>query len=182
MPANTTRFGNLAGLIFSTCLALPLISTQAHAQIATVSVGRITYELSTFVGSYNNNTLLFQSQPWWNSSSTALDFANALAPVTVPNSPYYLFAFSSSAKVNVAVAVNSGYTTGSNTYVGLTSVPFSHSSIYEPYVTATRSASSVPEINAGSLSQALLILFALWLVTRPNNRPLPTISTKDSRP
>ena len=33
------------------------------------------------------------------------------------------------------------------------------------YVSASRPA-AVPEINAGSLSQALLILFALWLVTR----------------
>jgi hypothetical protein len=170
MIAITKGFGGWAGLILA--VSLPLISMQAHAQIATVSVGGITYELSTFVGSYDSNQPLFQSQPWWGSSSTALDFANALAPVSVPFSPYYLFAFSKSAKVDVAVAVNSGSTTGSNTYVGLASVPSSFSSIYEPYVTATRSASSVPEINAGSLSQALLILFALWLVTwrRPASR------------
>jgi hypothetical protein len=170
MIAATKGFIKWAGLILA--VSLPLVSTQAHAQIATVSVGGITYELSTFVGSYGSNPLLFQSQPWWGSSSTALNFANALAPVTVPNSPLYLFAFGSSSRIDVAVAANFGSSTGSNTYVGLTTVASSHSSIYEPYVTATRSASSVPEINAGSLSQALLILFALWLMTwrRPASR------------
>jgi hypothetical protein len=40
-----------------------------------------------------------------------------------------------------------------------------YSSHSQTFVIAT--AIPVPEINAGSLSQALLILFALWLVVRP---------------
>lgn len=41
---------------------------------------------------------------------------------------------------------------------------YSLNPFYEGCVTAV--PTSVPEINAGSLSQALLILFALWLLMR----------------
>ena len=152
MIAATKGFVRKAGLVLA--VSLPLTSTQAHA--VTVTVGGTSYELSAVNTSFAANTTLLQGQPWWSNSTLAFQFATELARTGIPLSPGFgLFAYGTSgSNVDVVVAGSGApfYTSGTQSQGG-------------PFVTATASASSVPEINAGSLSQALLILFALWLVT-----------------
>ena len=156
MIAASKGFTRWAGLILA--VSLPLISTQAHA--VTVTVGQTSYELGSVTGSFDSinltNPSLLQSQTWWGDSNLALQFANALNPSDITWSPNFgLFAYSTSGgNINVWVRSNSVFSTSAPLNTG------------GPFMTATASASSVPEINAGSLSQAMLILFALWLVTR----------------
>ena len=150
MITATRGFIKWACLIIAVCL--PLLSTQAHA--VTVTVGGTSYEL-TNSGAYDATTA--QAQPWWGNSLTALDFANALGSAGIPwSSNSAVFAYASD-----GVFVNYAGVYRSNVSSGTTQFYFINNS-----VTATASASSVPEINAGALSQAMLILFALWLVTR----------------
>ena len=154
MIAATKGFVRKAGLVLA--VSLPLISTQAHA--VTVSVGGTSYEVGVVTGSYNTNTTLLQGQPWWGSSATASAFANALvATGSMTQYIYYYFAFSSGSGVTSAYAANFGGTI----FIGETTKGGNFTNSSELYATA----SPVPEINAGSLSQALLMLFALWLVT-----------------
>jgi hypothetical protein len=159
MIAATKGFVRRASLILA--VSLPLISTQAHA--VTVTVNGTSYELSNVTGSFNNaDTQLLQGQVWWGNSSLALDFAtafsaNASSPLNVRS--YFAFGFNSDPEIiDAAYAVR---------YIGGVEnvISGAYRSQTERYMTATLSPSSVPEINAGSLSQALLILFALWLVT-----------------
>ncbi len=135
----------LAGLILA--VSVPLISTQAHA--VSVSVNEKIYELSVVNTSYSANTLLLQSQPWWGSLSLAGTFSTAAGNIGGR------FAFTTfSGELGVDFLTNNSSTN---------SISGDRQTSTSNYVIA--SASSVPEINAGSLSQALLILFALWLVT-----------------
>ena len=155
MIAATKGFTRWAGLILA--ISLPLISTQANA--VTVTVGGVSYELGSTYTSYDSIPGTLQSQPWWGSSATALDFAIALkATGSTFAVGYQYFAYAAGGGNTRTAYFDS---VGLNT--GLLTIQEESS---EVFVTATRSASSVPEINAGSLSQALLILFALWLVTR----------------
>lgn len=150
MLATTKGFLRRVGLILAVCF--PLLSTQAHA--VSVTVNGTSYELSSVTGKFTANSALLQSQTWWGNAGLASDFASAAGDIggglfayqprpspfpEVDNKVYGFFGVSNTAT----------FAEQSNTYM-----------------TATASASSVPEINAGSLSQALLILFALWLVTR----------------
>lgn len=155
MIAATKGFVRSAGLILA--VSLPLISTKAHA--VTVTVGTNTYEVGVVTGSYNDNSATLQGQPWWGSLQTASAFADALvATNSMTQNIYYFFAYNS----NVDFAYAADYGTA---FTGNTSYPGDYTNPSEFYATATLSASSVPEINAGSLSQALLMLLALWLVT-----------------
>lgn len=173
MIAATKGFIKWAGLILA--VSVPMVSTQAHA--VSVTVAGTAYELNSFTGVYNANTTILQSQTWWGNQSLALEFANAFAatgsfPLGLsifayseylpPADPYF---GSPTLEVGAAYisASRNGFSTGTGGIGSDSNVNF---------VTATSSASSVPEINAGSLSQALLILFALWLVTwrRPASR------------
>jgi hypothetical protein len=161
MIATTKGFTRWAGLILA--VSLPLISTQAHAQTTTVTVGGFSYELSNSYSAFDRD--FARDQPWWGDESLALDFAIAINFAGIPwsgNSAFFSYNTG-----NMDGIVHYAYANGSLT--GLGSQSFSVSS---NYVTATLAASSVPEINAGSMSQALLILFALWLVTwrRPASR------------
>jgi hypothetical protein len=165
MIAPTKGFMSWAGLVLA--VSLPLISTQAHA--VSVTVGETAYEISSFTGIYNDYTTILQSQTWWGNQTLALDFANAFAANGSSPTGNSFFAFGESILEDPfdgpMTVVQASYITKfsqSEFDTGLTSIyPLG---TYN-FVTATASPSSVPEINAGSLSQALLILFALWLMT-----------------
>ena len=151
MIAPTIGFVRWAGLVLA--ISMPLISTQAHA--ASVTVGGITYELGSVTGTYNANSALLQSQVWWGNQSLASAFATAAGS---NDTVRWAYAQTGSRPVDLRVSnlyFSAGIITNNNTLLTAT----------RTYMTATLSPSSVPEINAGSLSQALLILFTLWLVT-----------------
>ncbi len=146
MTAHTAKAGRFAGLIFSTCLALLLIPAQA-ADAITVTVAGTTYELGTTTGSFDDNATLLQSQPWWASTSKATVFALALLGTgSADPSYYYRFAYNYPVG-NGLVQMRYVNQNARNTQVA-------PSSSNVGYVTAVAVASSVPEINAGSLSQA----------------------------
>ncbi len=166
MTAHTAKAGRFAGLIFSACLALLLIPAQAHA--VTVTVDKIAYELGSIYTSYDASPGLLESQPWWGSGPAAFDFANEFAATGSVPLGMRMFAYAFKEKDPLDDYSDSK----ASVYYTLTdesAVLIQNGSIgsYQNwnFVTATRSASSVPEINAGSLSQALLILLAFWLVT-----------------
>ena len=64
----------LAGLAFA-------VASVAGAQASTVdvTVGTDVFTIGTITGSYNDNTSLLQSQPWWGNSFTAASFSAAVA-------------------------------------------------------------------------------------------------------
>ena len=167
MIAATKGFTRWAGLVLA--VSLPLISTQAHA--VAVTVGGTSYELGSVSGSFTANSALLQRQAWWGSASLASAFATAYKASGSAPASLNLFAYGVNPVVNGdgTSDVLTYYTFGSFANGSYTSR--SDDSRYL-FMTATASASSVPEINAGSLSQALLMLFALWLVTwrRPSSR------------
>ena len=148
MIAAAKGFTRWAGLVLA--VSLPLISTQAHA--ASVTVNGTAYELGSVFGSYANNTALLQGQLWWGDAVLASEFAAAAN--NEQRFAYDISGSGSTALVSSILFLN-----------GNMQIASSLQTTSSTFMTATESASSVPEINAGSLSQALLILFALWLVT-----------------
>jgi hypothetical protein len=155
MIAATKGFTRWAGLVLA--VSLPLMSTQAHA--ASVTVGGITYQLGSVTGSFTANSALLQRQAWWGSQALANTFANAAG-----NIGGGLFAYETY-NPGIPSVRSISFVERDEGDFG-TVLTGTSQSVSSTYITATASASSVPEINAGSLSQALLILFALWLVTR----------------
>jgi hypothetical protein len=75
-----TRF-SAALLTVSATIALPMLAALPAAAV-TVTIGTISYDVTLFTGSYNNNTSLFQAlspgkMPWWGDSTgdSASEFA-----------------------------------------------------------------------------------------------------------
>ena len=52
-------------LLAALMVAALLIGHTGTARALTVTVDGTTYELSTINGTYNDNQVLLQSQPWW---------------------------------------------------------------------------------------------------------------------
>ena len=54
--------------------------SQGSAQAYVVNVGGVQYDVTTFTGSYDNNTGNFQSgmMPWWGNQTAAMEFAYAV--------------------------------------------------------------------------------------------------------
>jgi hypothetical protein len=54
--------------------------SQGSAQAYVVSVGGVQYDVTTFTGTYNDNTSNFQigMMPWWGNQTAALEFASAV--------------------------------------------------------------------------------------------------------
>jgi hypothetical protein len=58
-----------------------------QAQALVVTVNSQQWDVTTFTGSYNNNTALIQSQVWWNNFDLAGQFATAVfTNLGTPNS------------------------------------------------------------------------------------------------
>jgi hypothetical protein len=185
MTASTTGFSRFAGLIFSSCLALLLIPAQAQADAIpplTITVLGTQYAVQYDVQFFNNTSFDTRSgelltTPWWGDAAKAIAFRNAykLAAAGSPilfdlvsgnfnppaNLDFLLFVSAinplNSEIINTAYLSDQRITYETNSLIR-------ENRFY--YALAVESPSAVPEINAGSLAQALLILFALWLVTR----------------
>ncbi len=162
---------------------LNLVIRLRGSNAGTISVGGVEYAIKFFEGSsYSDNVAVIQDAPWWGSASLATDFSNAFkAGIT---SPFVLYDFELRFAYDAGIRTfyDSGGTEFSEAgvdFYGLLTSP-GYSTIYSSagldaqsafqsnvgYAYVEVSPSAVPEINAGSLSQALLILFAFWLVTR----------------
>ncbi len=201
MTAHTSKAGRFAGLLFSACLALLLIPAQA-ADALTITVEGATYDVQYVAGeSFNGKQALLTTAataPWWGlPAATAIKFRDEYAIKflsTAGSDPSLIQGSVSSGLIFAYDFARVGGVVGNEIhmfYLNFTdgelsagangfSRTFSYPSIGYAYVAASPSA--VPEITAGSLAQALLILLAFWLVTRSNNRPSPALRTQDSRP
>jgi hypothetical protein len=101
--------------------ALAAISlSPGSAQAFVVNVGGVQYDVTTFTGTYNDNTSKFQTaansgvMPWWGSSSLASDFAMAVgsafgSPNVGPGrGPYFAYAEVSMGPVSIFFRKNDG--------------------------------------------------------------------------
>ncbi len=158
MTASTTRFSRFAGLLFSACLALLLIPAPAFAAYVTVS--GIRYDIQFVTGPFAANEVLLKKTPWWetttdNAQRYSLDYRDQVGTSTFRSSTggFNFLAFATTDTVGSVLYQDNRILSESLT-----------NATYFAYIAPD--ASSVPEINAGSLSQALLILLAFWLVMR----------------
>ena len=102
-------------LALGAAAALAAISlSPGSAQAFVVTVGGLTYDVTTFTGAANNNSSKFATaanggvMPWYNSSSLASQFATAVGPnLGLPNQvivsnfgPYFGYQMRSSNVVN----------------------------------------------------------------------------------
>ena len=71
--------GVLIGSMAATDVALALNCDPING-CTTISVGGVSYTLTTFTGSYDNNSALFNTtdMPWWNNEPLAKDFMLAI--------------------------------------------------------------------------------------------------------
>ena len=141
--------------------------TLGPALAANVIVNGISYDIQFTGGSYNDNLSLLNNTataPWWGNRSQAFDFANAyksqvgtaeIASIT-SGTDELIFAYSTGTEIRY---------TETNFVLSRTPENLSQAFAYRVFAYVPE-ASSVPEINAGALSQVFLILFALWLVVR----------------
>lgn len=152
-------------------MSLSMIVFPVQARATVVTVGGVDYDIQIVQGgTFNDRKALIENTPWWNAGETlATDIATAYSQL-VNNLPvafgygYFNNGLNNSVNVQIFFPADE-YSDGSVSYarIGVTNdISFFGPDAYWAY--GTVAASSVPEINAGSLSQALLILFALWLV------------------
>jgi hypothetical protein len=91
-------------LALGAAAALAAISlSPGSAQAYVVTVGGVQYDVTTFTGSYNNNTSKFATpansgvMPWWGNQATATAFATAVGTnLGTPNfsgqeGPYFAY-------------------------------------------------------------------------------------------
>jgi hypothetical protein len=207
MTAHTAKAGRFAGLIFSACLALLLIPAQAQAGPPevigplSITVDKKNYDIKLLQNTSfaDNSTFLTNgiNAPWWGNEDVALLFRNAYATKFLTfapsGGPYPALFAAPAAESMIMFAYNQPIANGGVSihfiYAGDTSfltisgpLPPTALDPAAAYAYVVASPSSVPEINAGSLAQAMLILLAFWLVTRPNNRPLHALRRQDPRP
>ena len=82
---------SLAKSAFAAAVALGTLAA-GHAQAYVVTVGGVQYDVTTFTGTYNDNTSKFALppggvMPWWGSQALANSFATAVgANLGTPNS------------------------------------------------------------------------------------------------
>jgi hypothetical protein len=83
---NSSRVGQHLQLALGAAVALAAISlSPGSARAFNVIVGGTQYDVTTFTGSYNDNTSNFATaansgvMPWWVKSNTAREFGNAVA-------------------------------------------------------------------------------------------------------
>ena len=116
---------SLAKLAIGAAVAVGALAAGS-AQAYVVTVGGVQYDVTTFTGSYNDNSSKFALppapgvMPWWGSQAIGLEFADAVGD-TFGNPLYYAWDYVTSAnpgfngsRVQVAVWTGSG-STGAST-------------------------------------------------------------------
>ena len=151
------RVALIAVAIFTS--AITLLAGQARAEIVTVN--GTDYDVQRLTGGWSdgNNEALIKASPWYtpNNSTLALAFANAYIAIA-PNA-YFVYQDNNNGFYKTTLA------SGGQVYNA--TVAYSDGSdLSGGNLMAATEAASVPEINTGALSQVMLMLLALWLVTR----------------
>jgi len=122
---NSSRVGQRLQVALGAAAALAAISlSPGSAQAFVVNVGGVQYDVTTFTGSYNDNTNKFAlapapgAMPWWGSTSLAQQFATAVdVNLGFPNGTvgplfgYTLFDFGSGMSVTSCAQIQ-GSSTG----------------------------------------------------------------------
>ena len=162
--------GKAYGWLVAVCIIA--CSLPAQAQSNTVTVDGNSYDVMVFGGqSFDANASTLRSAPWWGNFVLALDYANAYSDqVGVQNSTsgvdavYFAFADNTfDAGGQPRISSMSVDQTGARANLTYSTPGDSISSVSFASAALVSNASGVPEINAGSLSQAVFILLALWL-------------------
>lgn len=155
-PSQTSRIVSFLIL----CLSLAALPVMASSQTVSVTVDGTTYELETVSGTFNDNQTLLEAQPWFGNA----DLAESIVTIHRSSTGDHLYESYSAGPLDFAVSA-------SDSTVGtVISVPGGVGTFDSARDFDGRyfigSTSSVPEINAGALSQAFLIFFSVWLVMR----------------
>ena len=146
----TARAATMAAAFFVS----PIMLVPAQAEPARYTVNGFDYDVDVVFGSWIDNQVAISESPWWGDGAIASAFNDAVdtQPFTVR------FAYSA-----VAGLVSFWDNSDDSIQTGTTGEP-------AIYAIATEvlpgPATSVPEINAGALSQVVLTLLALLLVSR----------------
>jgi len=93
---HSSRLGQrLQGALGAAAALVAISLSPGSAQAYVVTVGGVQYDVTTFTGSYDDNTSKFETaanngvMPWWGSSSNATAFASAVGTnLGTPNNPY----------------------------------------------------------------------------------------------
>src|SRR6056297_1640935 len=173
---------------FWMCVFSLVLSSQARSY--TIVVDGSTYNITLFEGqSFDANVAILQTAPFWGSSIVATSFASAFTtqigvPDTTTTVDAVYFAFQESTfnfegqsipVVNTMFATEESMTFDSSTLA----TSSSSSEISFASATVVPDAARVPEINAGGMSQAGLLLFVLWLVVTGRARLRPIVMPSD---
>jgi hypothetical protein len=147
------RFTAAAGLAMA---ALAVSPEAGRAETTEVTVGGVTYTLSSLRGKYIDNVDAIQATPWWGKETLAEDIATAVRDTgsTVSGSlDYYAYALASGERVEtwIIVAGTVGNSTPGETQDNVN------------YIVG--SAAEIPEIDGAVLAQLTLVLGVGWLVT-----------------
>jgi hypothetical protein len=164
---------------FALCAVLALVMMAEQAQSQTISVDGQIYSINLIQDqSFDANAATLRSSPWWGSSSLAQSFANAYAtqvgvPTTSAGTAQVYFGYAE--RTTYSQRFDTTYTVVNSAVVDESGGPAFFADMDAEFPASNvriASPSAVPEINAGSLAQAMLILFALWLVVRRRTMPL----------
>lgn len=138
---------------------LMLLPSQGSAEVVTVN--GVDYELTRLTGGYKdgNNEALIKASPWYtpNFDTLAFQFANAF--ISADPRAYFVYQDNNNGQLKRTAVVNGQVYNGTENYPTI-------ATMFGGNLMAATELSSVPEINAGALSQVLLMLLALLLVSR----------------
>jgi hypothetical protein len=142
------------GVVTGLCAAAFAVAATSAASAVEVTVDGVTYEVSTFFGSYTANSGSFDtaSMPWWNDRALAKSVRDAYLDATSPSGTYFAYSFSGG-QVSALQASSKSDTTSN-----LASADFA------TYATATEVPAEIPEIDGPVLAQLVAVLGAGWLI------------------
>lgn len=91
MALSRASLAPLPKLALGAAAALAAINlSPGSAQAYVVTVNSVQYDVTTFVGSYSNNSTILTSQPWFGNQNLAKTFAGAVATsLGTPNTGIY---------------------------------------------------------------------------------------------
>ncbi len=143
-------------------LGLSVMCLPAPALAVDVTVGGVTYTLTSVNTSYNTDVALLESQPWWGDAALAGQIITQLlldgGTASDIGEPLVDFAIDLGGTVPGPVTVESVSGGG-----GPISGDLNPASFFD-YATATIAGgpAAVPKIDGAALSKALFVLFGLW--------------------
>jgi hypothetical protein len=148
-----TAMKKLILALITTLLGVLSSGAMAQTNLGVTVPGYGVYDFSNVTGTFTQNSALLQSQPWWNSSSAAYDFAAAGGFFN----PYPDFAYS----VSGGRYVSFYNADGSRAVPGDGSIDVDYG---YGFAVATVSSAGVPEIDGALAPQVGFLLACLFLI------------------